>query len=133
VKDRRAARLAEEIREEVADIVAHRLKDPRIGFVTITRVELSPDQTLARVLFSVLGEAADRAATLAGLSKAAGFVRRELGQRIRLRHTPEVEFVYDKGLDAADRVGRLLDEVRATEASGAGTGGGRGPEGEPEA
>jgi ribosome-binding factor A len=117
VKDRRAARLAEEIREQVADILAHRLKDPRIGFVTITRVELSPDQALARVLFSVLGEAADRKATLAGLSKAAGFVRRELGQRIRLRHTPEVQFEYDKGVDAADRVAQLLDEVRAAEAA----------------
>jgi ribosome-binding factor A len=127
VKDRRAARLAEEIREEVADIVARRLKDPRIGFVTITRVELTADQALARVLFSVLGEAADRKATLAGLSQAAGFVRRELGQRIRLRHTPQVSFEYDKGLDAAVRVAQLLDEVKATEPGG----GEPGPEGEP--
>jgi ribosome-binding factor A len=145
VKDRRAARLAEEIREVVADIVAHRLKDPRIGFVTITRVELSADQNLARVLFSVLGEAAERKATLAGLSKAAGFVRRELGQRIRLRQTPEVQFAYDKGLDAADRVVRLLDEVRAADAAAPRPGaepeaegrtapeGEAAPEGEPEA
>jgi ribosome-binding factor A len=129
VKDRRAARLAEEIREEVADIVARRLKDPRIGFVTITRVELSADQALARVLFSVLGEAADRKATLAGLSQAQGFVRRELGQRIRLRHTPQVLFEYDKGLDAADRVVRLLDEVHAVDAARPAPEGEPGPEG----
>lgn len=127
MKERRAARLAEEIREEVADLVAHRLKDPRIGFVTITRVELTADQSQARVLFSVLGEAAERKATLVGLSKAAGFVRRELGQRIRLRHTPEILFAFDKGVDAADRVAQLLDEVRD---AGPGE---PGPEGEPEA
>jgi ribosome-binding factor A len=125
VKDRRAARLAEEIREEVAELIRSRLKDPRIGFVTVTRVSLTSDQGLARVFVGVLGDDAQRDATLVGLRRAAGFVRRELGRRIRLRQVPEVLFEYDKGLDATDRVALLLDEARAQPAGEAG------PEAEP--
>jgi len=100
---RRTERLAEEIREEVARIVGRELKDPRIGFVTITWVELTADLRTARVHVGVLG----------GLQKAAGFVRREMGKRIRVRHTPELIFQYDEGLDATDRVARLLEETKA--------------------
>jgi ribosome-binding factor A len=110
---RRTERLAEEIREEVARIVASELKDPRIGFVTITRVDLTADLRTARVHVGVLGAAGDRDRTLDGLRQAAGFVRRELGRRIRLRHTPEVVFRYDEGLDATERVARLLEEAGA--------------------
>ena len=115
---RRAERLAEEIREEVAQIVGGRLKDPRIGFVTVTRVELTADLRTARVHVGILGDAAQREKTLGGLRQAAGFVRRELGQRIRIRHTPEVQFHYDEGLDATERVARLLDEAREGDAGG---------------
>ena len=110
---RRTERLAEEIREEVARIVGRELKDPRIGFVTITWVELTDDLRTARVNVGVLGGVGDREKTLAGLQKAAGFVRRELGKRIRVRHTPELIFQYDEGLDATDRVARLLEETKA--------------------
>ena len=108
---RRNERLAGEVREEVARILAQ-LKDPRIGFVTVTRVELTPDLRTAHVHVGILGGPPDREKTLAGLRKAAGFVRRELGRRIHVRHTPEVAFHYDEGLDATDRVAKLLDEVR---------------------
>lgn len=110
---RRSERLAEEIREEVARIVGSALKDPRIGFVTITRVELTADLRTARVHVGVLGGAGDREKSLTGLRQAAGFVRRELGRRIRVRHTPELVFRYDTGLDATDRVARLLEETKA--------------------
>jgi ribosome-binding factor A len=113
VSGRRNERLGEEIREEVARIIAEGLKDPRIGFVTITRVDLTADLRNARVYFGVLGDPAQRDKTLAGLRQAAGFVRRELGRRIRVRHTPELEFKYDSGLDATDRVAQILDETRA--------------------
>jgi ribosome-binding factor A len=103
-------RLAEEIREEVATLIGRGLKDPRIGFVTVTRVGLSPDLRTAHVNVGVLGDEAQRAKTLAGLKQAAGFLRRELGRRIRMRHTPELVFHYDEGLDATDRVARLLAE-----------------------
>lgn len=115
---RRAERLAEEIREEVAKIVGGELKDPRIGFVTVTRVELTADLRTARVHVGILGDAAQREKTLGGLRQAAGFVRRELGRRIRIRHTPEVQFHYDEGLDATERVARLLEETRERDAEG---------------
>jgi ribosome-binding factor A len=113
VKERRSARLAEEIREQVAELIAAKLKDPRIGFVTVTRVELSSDQRLARILVGVLGEKAAREESLAGLRRAAGFVRRALAERLRLRFAIDVVFEYDKGLEATDRVAQLLDEARS--------------------
>ena len=110
MSQRRVERLAEEIREEVAAIIARGLKDPRIGFVTVTRVALNPDLRTAHVNVGVLGDQAERDKTLKGLRQAAGFVRRELGQRVRMRHTPELVFHYDAGLDATDRIAQLLAE-----------------------
>jgi ribosome-binding factor A len=109
---RRAERLAEEIREQVARMIASDLKDPRLGFVTVTRVELAHDLGHARVHVGVLGSEAERRKSLAALEQASGFVRRELGRRLRIRHTPEIDFRYDKGLDATDRVARLLEAER---------------------
>ena len=109
---RRSERLAEEIREQVARMIASELKDPRLGFVTVTRVELAHDLGHARVHVGVLGDEAERRKSLAALQQASGFVRRELGRRLRIRHTPEVEFRYDKGIDATDRVARLLEAER---------------------
>jgi ribosome-binding factor A len=111
VKPRRRDRLAAEIRVSVADLIAGKLKDPRIGFVTVTRAEVAPDLTWVKVFVGVLGDEAQRKTTLEGLSRASGFVRRELGQRLRLRQTPEVTFVYDRGIEAADRIARLIDET----------------------
>lgn len=109
---RRTERLEGEIREAVAETIGTALKDPRIGFVTVTRVELTADLRTARVHVGILGEGAEREKTLAGLRRAAGFVRREVGRRIRARHTPEIEFHYDSGLDATERVAQLLEETR---------------------
>jgi ribosome-binding factor A len=114
---RRPERLAEEMREEIARMIASELKDPRLGFVTVTRVELAPDLRYARVHVGVLGGEAEREKSLAALRSAAGFVRRELGRRLRVHHSPELDFRYDKGLDATDRVARLLAEERERTAS----------------
>ena|SRR6266545_3075068 len=114
---RRTDRLSEEIREEVARIIPM-LKDPRVGFVTVTRTEITPDLRTVRVHVGVLGDADQRERTLKGLSQAKGFIRRELGRRLTIRHTPEVSFHYDEGLDATDRVARLLDQVRTGERDG---------------
>ncbi len=111
---RRVERVAEELREEVARIVEFDLKDPGLGFVTITRVSVTPDLRFARVYVGVLGDEAVRKRGLAALGRAAGFVRREVGRRLRLRFTPELVFEYDTGLDATDRVAQLLDDVRPT-------------------
>lgn len=131
---RRPERLAEGIREEVARIVASDLKDPRLGFVTVTRVEVTHDLSHARVLVGVLGGEVEREKSLAALRSAAGFVRREIGRRLRIRIVPEIEFRYDKGIEATDRVARLLNETPSSSAAdgdagtdvgpGAGAGGG---------
>lgn len=113
MKGRRAQRLAEEIREEVARMVGSELKDPRLGFVTVTRVELAHDLGHVKVHVGVLGGEGERERSLAALRSAAGFVRRELGRRLRIHHAPEIDFRYDKGLDATDRVARLLQEDAA--------------------
>jgi ribosome-binding factor A len=107
---RRSDRVAEEIREETARVIGSQLKDPRIGFVTVTRVSLTPDLRFARVHVSVLGDEAQRGRSMKGLKQAAGFVRRELGKRLRMRYTPELQFDYDHGLDASERVAELLRE-----------------------
>jgi ribosome-binding factor A len=118
VSGRRNERLSQEIREDVARIVAQ-LKDPRIGFVTVTRVELTPDLRTAHVHVGILGGGAGREKTLGGLRQAAGFVRRELGRRLHVRHTPEITFHYDEGLDATERVAQLLEEVRPADSAAA--------------
>ena len=116
---RRPERLAEGIREEVAQIVASELKDPRLGFVTVVRVELAHDLRYARVHVGVLGGEAEREKSLTALRSAAGFIRRELGRRLRIHHSPEIDFRYDKGLDATDRVARLLAEEAEREKAAA--------------
>jgi len=108
---RRTERLAEEIREEVALLIASELKDPRIGFVTVTRVEVTPDLRTARIYVGVLGTEKQRTTSLAGLKQGAGFLRRALGRTLRLRYTPELVFQYDEGLEASDRVAKLLAEI----------------------
>ena len=108
---RRTERLGEEIREEVAQLIVGELKDPRIGFVTVTRVEVTPDLRTARVYVGVLGTEKQREASLTGLRQATGFLRRALGQSLRLRYTPELVFTYDEGLEASDRVAQLLAEI----------------------
>jgi ribosome-binding factor A len=114
---RRPARLGEAIREEVAQMVGYELKDPRLGLVTVTRVEVTPDLGHARVHVGITGTDAERKKSLEALRKAAGFVRRELAQRLAIRQVPEVDFRFDKGLEASERVARLLDEDRIAAAA----------------
>ena len=112
---RRTEQLGEEFRQEIARLIGGKLKDPRIGFVTVTRVDIGTDLRHAKVFVGVLGSAVDRNKTLEGLRQASGFMRRELGQKLRLRHTPELQFVYDEGLEAHDRIARVLAEVHAAD------------------
>ena len=112
---RRSERLADEIRELLAELLRDEVKDPRIGFVTLTRVELTGDLGFARVFFGVLGDEAQRKRSLEGLKQAAGFLRRQLSRRLRIYQVPELRFQYDTGLDATDRVARLLQETQAAE------------------
>jgi ribosome-binding factor A len=116
----RRERLADEIREVMARLLTSELKDPRIGFVTVTRVEMTSDLETAKVLVGVLGSEQERAKTMKALAQATGFARRALGRAIRLRRVPELVFEYDRGLDAADRVAQLLEEDKRRDAGGGG-------------
>jgi len=108
----RVARLAEQIRCEVAEIITGELQDPRIGLVTVTQVVLSPDLRHARVLVTVLGDDQSRHSTLEGLSSAAGFVSHEVGRRLQLRRAPEVVFVPDRGAEAELKVEALIQNLK---------------------
>ena len=108
------------LRRAVATVLSQQMSDPRItGMISVTRVEVSPDLTHARVHVGVLGDERERRKSLEALERAAGFVRHELARRRRIRQVPEIDFRYDKGLDATDRVARLLDEDRAASAAAA--------------
>jgi ribosome-binding factor A len=110
---RRAERLAESIRAEVATFLSGGAKDPRlVGFVTVTGVETTRDLRHAIVFVSVLGTEAERAATLDGLSSLAGHLRGQLGRALRLRVAPEIEFRLDESVQRAARIDALLNQVR---------------------
>jgi ribosome-binding factor A len=102
-------RVNEAIRQVLSDALAGDLKDPRVGFVTVTEVNTSPDLRHARVYVSVLGPDAEREATLDGLRSAHGFLQGRIAGELHLRHTPELRFVYDDTAERAARVERLLD------------------------
>jgi ribosome-binding factor A len=103
-------RVNEVIREVLGAAIATELKDPRIGFVTITSVETSPDLRHARVFVSVLGTEDERAATLEGLASAHGVLQSKIASEVRMKRTPTLEFRYDDSVDQGMRVTELLDE-----------------------
>lgn len=108
----RTARVARQVQQELSQIIEEQLKDPRVGMVTLTAVQMTPDLRLARVYFSRLGEPEERQEAKEALEHAAGFLRRELGQRLRLRYLPELRFHIDDSLDRYDRISELLDVPR---------------------
>ena len=107
-ESKRTQRVGEQIKQELAQLLVEGVKDPRIGFTTITEVRVSGDLRSARVFVSVYGDEAARRESLEGLHKAAGFLRRELGHRLPLRSTPELTFVHDDTLDHAERLDQLM-------------------------
>lgn len=110
---KRSERLGELILAEVSDLLARHIKDPRIGFVTFTRVEVSDDLRHAKVFVSTLGSAPDKARTLQGLASASGYMRRHLGRALHLRYTPELTFVLDESLEHGAKIAQLLRQLHA--------------------
>lgn len=108
----RTDRVAEAIREELMGIIQHELKDPGIGLISITHVEVSGDLRHASVLFSVLGDEEERHCSMEALDRAKKFLRSELGKRIKLRFTPELVFKLDESLEERLRIAKILDEIK---------------------
>ena len=104
-------RVNEAVREVVSAHIAGDLKDPRIGFVTVTGVDTSPDLRHARVYFSVLGGEVEREEALQGLTSAAGFLQSQVGAELRMKRTPTLEFVHDPSIERGMRMERLISEV----------------------
>jgi ribosome-binding factor A len=110
--DARTRRLAERISKIVAELLERRVKDPRLGFVTVTEVRLTADHREAKVFYTVLGSAEDREETAAALRSATGIIRSEVGRLIGLRHTPSIEFVSDALPEDAQRIDDLVAVAR---------------------
>jgi len=109
---RRTLQVGEFLREELTDIIRREMKDPRIGFYSITGVEVTPDLRSARVFISVLGSEEERTRTLAALRSAAGFLRHHLRPRMRMRQIPELEFRDDRSMEHAEEIARSLRDLR---------------------
>jgi ribosome-binding factor A len=107
----RLSRVGEQVRRELADILRREVRDPRVSGVSLTDVEVSPDYAHAVVFFSCLDAAQVPVAT-EGLGRAAGFLRSQLAQRVKLYATPELRFVYDESIERGDRLSRLIDGLR---------------------
>jgi ribosome-binding factor A len=106
----RMRRVNEAVREVVSARIAEGLRDPRIGFVTVTAVETSPDLRQARVYVSVLGSDEERSATLAGLESAHGVIQQAVASELRMKRTPTLQFVFDESIDRGMRITELLDD-----------------------
>jgi ribosome-binding factor A len=106
----RMRRVNEAVREVVSARLAEGLRDPRIGFVTVTSVDTSPDLRQARVYVSVLGDADERASTMAGLESAHGVLQLAVARELRMKHTPTLEFLFDESIDRGMRISELLGD-----------------------
>lgn len=119
----RGLRVADQIQRELADLIAREVKDPRIGMITLTGVDITPDYAHATVWFTVLpSDEATKSATLTGLRAAAGFLRGQIGRRIRIHTTPELRFAHDTSVERGINLSQLIDTANATQAADADSG-----------
>jgi len=108
---KRSEKVADVIQREISQMLVKTLKDPRIGFVTITRVLVSEDCRAAKVYFSVVGTLEEKERSAKGLNSAKGYVRKELGRRMGLRHTPEITFQFDPSIEYAIHIGEVIHHL----------------------
>jgi len=109
---KRSEKIADLIQKEISEMLVKTLKDPRIGFVTITRVGVSEDCRSAKVYFSVAGTSAEREHSIKGLNSAKGYVRKQLGKRLRLRYTPEIMFQFDPSIEYSIHIGEVIHQLQ---------------------
>ena len=108
---KRSEKVAEAIHEEVSRLLVKGVKDPRVGFVTITGVKVTDDLHLATIFFTVVGEEDERKATEAGLNSARGFIRKEIGKGLRMRYIPDILFRYDESVAYGSRIESILKQI----------------------
>ena len=106
----RGQRVSEQIRRELAELIRLEVKDPRVGFISLTDVELSPDYAHAKVFFTSMTGREGLEEILTGLRRASGFLRRELGRRVRIHTTPQLHFHYDQSVEEGSRLSQLIDQ-----------------------
>lgn len=111
----RVEKIQEELQHQISKIVHQELNDPRIGFVTITRVEVTPDLREARVFFTMMGTEESLNASVKGLNRSSGFVRRLIAQRIRMKFTPQINFIYDDSLKRQVRIDNIIEKIHKEE------------------
>jgi len=115
MESRRAQRLAQLIKRAMSEFISQEVNDPRIGFVTVTRVELSNDLKNSKIYYTILGDKKSEQLTRKGLAGAKGYLRSHLGTRLRLRRVPEIEFVFDKFAEESIHLDELLGEIKREE------------------
>jgi ribosome-binding factor A len=108
----RPDRVGEQIRQELSQILSQQVHDPGIGFLTLTRVKVTPDLQLARVLYTVFGDEKQRKETQKALERALPYLRRQIGSRIRLRRVPDLQFFYDESVAHQDRIEKILLDLQ---------------------
>lgn len=112
---KRSEKVGEAVHELVSELLVKGLKDPRIGFVTITGVKVTDDLHLAKVYFTVIGSDEEKKATRAGLNSSRGFIRKEMGKKFRMKYVPDVEFIYDESVEYGMRIETILKEIGSGE------------------
>ena len=112
----RPERVGDQIRAEIAELIAREVHDPGIGFLTITQVKVTPDLQQARVFYTTIGDDKARKETARALGRATPFLRRQMGRRLRLKHVPTLEFFYDESIERQDRIERIIQDIQAERA-----------------
>jgi ribosome-binding factor A len=113
VPSTRPSRVGDQLRAEIAELIARDVHDPGIGFLTITHVKVTPDLQTARVYYTTLGDEKARKDTRRALDRARPFLRRQIGRRLRLKRVPELEFFFDEAIERGDRIEQILQEISA--------------------
>ncbi len=113
MSSQRPTRVGDQLRQDISELLAREVHDPGIGFLTITRVSVTPDLQIARVYYTTLGDDKARKDSRKALERATPFLRRQLGRRLRLRRVPELQFFFDESIERHDRIERILQEIKA--------------------
>ncbi|MCL2760546.1 MAG: ribosome-binding factor A [Desulfuromonadales bacterium] len=112
---KRSEKVAEAIHEEVSSLLIKGIKDPRIGFITLTGVKVTDDLRLATIYFTIVGSDKEKTDTEAGLNSAKGYIRREIGKSLKMRYTPDILFKHDDSLEYGNHIEKILHEIHETE------------------